>query len=153
MMKQLDTYDTQRVHKVNVVLLITLIFLLVILIVYERGFYDTKGIVIAGLFVFLLTFINYFLAVDVYLKGLIFTKLPNIVIIVLLFIDGFALNKHYLICLSIAIVTLYFKKELILLFIIKINNEYISIFLINSTVLVNTDNSLKGIITVIVVIN
>src|SRR5699024_6322490 len=111
MMKQLDTYDTQRVHKVNVVLLITLVFLLVIPIVYERGFSDTKVIVIAVLFVFLLSFINYFLAIDEYLKWLIFALLPIIVVTALFFLDGFALNKHYFSFLSIAMVTLYFKKE------------------------------------------
>src|SRR5699024_9556754 len=121
MMKQLDTYDTQRVHKVNVVLLITLIFLLVIPIVYERGFYDRKGIVIAGLFVFLLTFINCLLEIEEDLKGLILSVVAKIIIIALVFIDEVALNTHFLIFLSIAIVTLYFKKELILVFIILIN--------------------------------
>src|SRR5699024_6256600 len=119
--------------------------------IYTLSLHD--ALPISGLFVFLLTFINYFLAIDEYLKGLIFALLPNIVITALFFIDGFALNKHYLIFLSIAMVTLYFKKELILVFIILINIEYIAIFLLNSTVLLNTDNSLKGIITVIVVIN
>src|SRR5699024_10887883 len=106
----------------------------------KEDFSDTKGIVIAGLFVFLLTFINYFLAIDEYLKGLIFALLPNIVVTALFFLDGFALNKHYLIFLSIAMVTLYFKKELILVFIILINIEYIAIFLLNSAALLNTDN-------------
>lgn len=152
-MKQLDTYDTQRVHKVNLVLLIILILLLVIPIVFERGFSDAIGIVIAGSLVFLLTIINYFLPINAYLKGFFFALLPNLVVSALFLLDGFALNKHYLIFLSIAMAALYFKKELVMIFSILINIEYIGIYFLNSAALLNTDNSPKGIITVIVAIN
>lgn len=152
-MTQTDTYNTQRVHKVNVGLLIILVFLVVIPILYERGMSDASGIAVAGSLVFLLTIINYFLPINDYLKGFFFALLPNIVVAALFILDGYALNKHYLIFLTIAMVTLYFKKELILAFIVLINIEYITILFIDSAELLNTDNSLKGIVTVLVVIN
>ena len=142
-MTQTETQNTQRVHKVNVGLLIILVFLVVIPILYERGMSDASGIAVAGSLVFLLTIINYFLPINDYLKGFFFALLPNIVVAALFILDGYALNKHYLIFLTIAMVTLYFKKELILAFIVLINIEYITILFIDSAELLNTDNSLK----------
>ncbi|WP_153464454.1 methyl-accepting chemotaxis protein [Sediminibacillus terrae] len=152
-MEQHDSYNTQRVHKVNLVLLLLVVFLLVIPIVIERGLSDAMGIIIAGALVILLSVGNYFLPIRTYWKGFIFALLPYLVVIALFFTDGYALNKHYLLLLSIAMIALYFKKELILVFGIVVDIGLVVTYLFNSAELLNVDDNFKGFITVFVLVN
>ncbi|WP_053217242.1 methyl-accepting chemotaxis protein [Virgibacillus senegalensis] len=152
-MEQHDSYNTQRVHNVNLILLLVVVFLLVIPIVFERGLADSIGIVVAGAVVLLLSVGNYFLPIRTYWKGFIFALLPYLVVIALFFSDGFALNKHYLILLSIAMIALYFKKGLILLFGVVVDAGLVLTYLFNSAELLNIDDNFKGFITVFVLVN
>jgi methyl-accepting chemotaxis protein len=152
-MKQQETYNTQRVHKVNFFLLIAVVFLLVIPVVMARGFSDSIGIVIAGVAVLIISTINYFLPIPTYVKGFIFAFIPALVVFALFALDGFALNKHYLLFLTIAMITMYFKKELILIFGIAINIGLFAMFFLNPVELLSVDNNLKGFVTVIAIID
>ncbi|MEI3597817.1 MULTISPECIES: methyl-accepting chemotaxis protein [unclassified Oceanobacillus] len=151
-MKQ-DTYNTQRVHKVNLFLMIATVLLLVVPIVSSRGVDDTVSIIIAGVLVIVLSVANYFLPFPPYVKGLIFALLPLIVATSMFYLDGFALNKHYIILLSIAMVTLYFKEELILIFIGIVNLAFIVTYLSEPEELLGIDSDFKGFITVLALIN
>ncbi len=152
-MKHQDTYNTKRVHKVNLLLLIAIVFLLVIPVVAARGFGDSLDIVIAGVLVLIISTINYLVRIPTYLKGFFFALLPNIVVFALIPIDGYALNKHYLIFLTIAMISLYFKKELILAFSVLINIEMIALYFISPGELLGIDDNLKGFITIFAIIN
>ena len=151
-MKQ-DTYNTQRVHKVNLFLMIAIVLLLVVPIVSSRGVEDTVSIIIAGVLVIVLSVANYFLPFPPYVKGLIFALLPLVVATAMFYLDGFALNKHYIILLSIAMVTLYFKEGLILIFIGVVNLAFIVTYLSKSEELLGIDSDFKGFITVLALIN
>lgn len=150
-MEQHDTYNTKRVHKVNLGVLIAVVFLLVVPVVLARGFQDSVGIVIAGAIVLVISVVNYLLPLPTYLKGFIFAFIPNVVVMLLFYLDGFALNKHYLIFLTIAMITLYFKKELILVFGIAVNVFLIGSYLLDPAELMSVDNNLKGFITILAI--
>lgn len=150
---QQDTYNTKRVHKVNLFILIAIAFLLVIPVVIAEGIDDSVGIIIAGVAVIIISIINYFLPIPTYIKGFIFGLLPNLVVVALLIVDGYALNKHYLIFLTVAMIAMYFKKELILLFGVVVNVSIIALFIISPADLLGIDNNLKGFITVIAIID
>ncbi|MFS0674556.1 methyl-accepting chemotaxis protein [Ornithinibacillus sp. 179-J 7C1 HS] len=152
-MKSLDTYNTKRVHKVNYILLIAIVFLLVIPVVMARGFADSIGIVVAGVVVIIISSVNYLLPLPTYVKGFIFAIIPNVVVMLLFVLDGFALNKHYLIFLTVAMVAMYFKKELILIFGIVLNVLIIGMFFFSPQDLLGIDDNLKGLITVIAIID
>lgn len=152
-MNHLDTYNTKRVHKVNFILLFAITFLLVIPIVLARGVGDSIGIIIAGLVVIIISTGNYFLPIPAYVKGFIFALIPNLVVMLLFVIDGFALNKHYLIFLTIAMIALYFKKELILIFGIVLNILLFALYFLEPTNLLSIDDNLKGFITVIALVD
>jgi len=94
-----DNYNTQRVHRVNIILTIVLIFLICIPIVAVKGFAASKDIIMAGLLVLILSTITYFLRINTYKKGFVIALLPFLVMIALVVVDGFALNKHYIILL------------------------------------------------------
>lgn len=152
MIKQ-DNYNTQRVHKVNLVLLTALVFLIVVPITVERGISDSAGIIVAGALVLLLSAVNYFLPTPEYMKGLFFALLPNVVVMALFNLDGFALNKHYLILLTLAMVTLYLRKGLILVFSLIVNAAYISMYIFNPSGLLGSEQGLKAFITVFFIVN
>ncbi|MCU9614826.1 methyl-accepting chemotaxis protein [Caldibacillus lycopersici] len=148
-----DTYNTKRVHKVNLALLIAVVFLIIIPIIMERGLMDALSDVIAGLLVIVLSIVNYFLPIPTYGKGFIFAILPNVVVMALFYLDGYALNKHYLLFLTIAMIALYFKKELILIFAVILNVALITTYILNPGELLGIDNSFKGFITVVIVVD
>lgn len=68
-------------------------------------------------------------------------------------VDGYALNRHYIILLAIAMVTLYFKKELIIVLGSLIDVAYISLFFLFPENLLGINKDLKGFLTVIFIIN
>lgn len=150
---QQDNYNTERVHKVNLALTIILVFLIILPIIIDKGFLASIPLLAAGLIVLVLSTITYFLKFDTYRKGFVLAHLPCIVIAALFFIDGYALNKHYIMLLTVAMVTLYFKKELILALGIFIDIVYIALYVINPASLLGANNDLKGFITVFFVMN
>ncbi|MFD2628142.1 methyl-accepting chemotaxis protein [Oceanobacillus kapialis] len=148
-MNQQDTYNTKRVHKVNLFLLCTIVLLLVVPVVIAEGLNQSIGIIVAGLLVALISIANYLTPLPTYIKGFIFAFIPNVVVILLFVIDGYALNKHYVIFLTIAMIAMYFKKELILTFGIVLNIMLFSMFFLSPQDLLGVDSNLKGFITVL----
>jgi methyl-accepting chemotaxis protein len=153
MLMQQDNYNTQRVHRVNILLTIILVFLICVPVVMSKGILEARMTIIAGLVVLAISITTYFLPIKNYVKGLCLSLLPCIVIIALFVTDGYALNKHYMVLLSIAMVTLYFKKELILVLVTFIDMAYIILFFAVPAHLLGSDNGLKAFITVFFMIN
>lgn len=151
-MKQ-DHYNTNRVHKVNILITTILVFLICIPVVYSRGFGESMSIIIACVLVLLISCTTYFLPINPYLKGFIISFLPGLVSIALFIVDVFALNKHYIILLSIAMIALYFKKELILVLGISLDVVYITFFILMPEKFLGIDSNLKGFLTVFFITN
>jgi len=153
MLMHQDNYNTQRVHRVNILITIILVFLICMPVVSSRGIMGGMSVIIAGLVVLVMDIITYFLPIKNYVKGLCLSLLPCIVIIALFVVDGYALNKHYIILLSIAMVTLYFKKELIVVLGSFIDMAYIFLFFSFPENLLGINKDLRGFFTVFFIIN
>jgi len=76
-------YNTHRVHKINVVLTIILVFLICAPHVNEKGLEGSKLYVMAGTLILLVSILLYFLPINKYIKGLLISLIPSIVIITL----------------------------------------------------------------------
>lgn len=148
-----DQYNTHRVHKVNLLLTIILVFLICVPIVSSRGFEEGAIIIVAGLIVFMMSIITFFLPINTYVKGLIISLIPSIVVLALLILDGFSIIKHYIIMLTIAMVTLYFKKELILALGLLLDVVYLVLFFLLPENLLGLNNNFSGFLTVFFIIN
>lgn len=153
MLMQQDHYNVQRVHRVNILITIVLVFLICIPVVLTRGITGAMAIIIVGLSVLIMSVIVYFLPIKNYVKGFCLSLLPCIVIIALFVADGYSLNKHYIILLTIAMVTLYFKKELILLLGLLIDMAYIFLFFSFPESLLGINKDFRGFFTVFFIIN
>lgn len=122
-------YDIKRVHKVNLFVVISMVALIVGQIILSIGFDLTAAV--AGPLIIVLALINYFTKINDYIKGFLFALLPAAVIVALFYLDGAGLNKHYMLLLTVPIIALYFKKELIMIHGVLVTLAYIvSYFLI-----------------------
>jgi len=106
----------KKVHKVNLSLTFCLIVLIVAPLVYLYGLENSKLYIASGLIIGTLATINYFVPIPDKAKGLFFALLPLTVICILFFLDKFALNKHYILFFTLIMITLYFNKQLIMIF-------------------------------------
>lgn len=153
LMQYQDSYNTKRVDMVNLFATIIIVILIVGQILLTKGL--SKGIpnAIEGFVIIGLSTINYFLPINRYIKGLFFALLPALVVIVLFQIDGFALNKHYILVMSIAMVALYFRKELIIIYGIVMNIAFTLTYFMDPEKLLSVDGNIKGFATVITLFN
>lgn len=148
-MKENTDYSVNRVHKVNIIVLIAIVLLICGQVLLSDGIKEAIVPMIAGILIVLLSIGNYFLPINNNIKGLGFALLPAIIIFALIYVDGFNLNKHYMLFATVAMISLYFKKELIVIFGIFLNITLITSYFIIPTNLLSTDAGIKGIVTVI----
>jgi len=148
-----DSYNTQRVHRINLTLIIAIVLVILTPIVINRGLSNTVPLVLSGAAVILLAVINYLLPIRPYLKGLLFAIFPNIVILSIFYFDKFTVNKHYLLFLTIAMIALYFRKELILAFGIYYNVALIVTYLVKAENFYGTYDTTTMFITILSSVN
>lgn len=146
-----DAYNVKRVNKVNLILTILIAIMICGQVYLTKGASAPVIVYIAGGAILLIAFANYFIPINQYFKGLIYSILPALIVIAMFYMDGYALNKHYMIILSLIMVTLYFKKELIVTYGIIVGTAFIASCLVNPKAFLGTDANLCGIITVITV--
>jgi methyl-accepting chemotaxis protein len=147
-MQNQDSYNTKRVDKVNLISTVVIVILIVGQILITKGISNSISIIIAGVVIILISSINYFLPINRYVKGLLFALFPALVIIALFQAQGFALNKHYILVMSLAMVSLYFKKELIAVYGVIMNITLIVSYFISPEKLLGVDGNIKGFVTV-----
>lgn len=70
---------------------------------------------------------------------------PGFIVVALFYIDGFTLNKHYMLFLTVAMAALYLKKELIATFTPLLNIILIITYFINPTGMLGTNDKSVGI--------
>lgn len=148
-----NVYNAKKMHRVNLYIQIVLVLVIVGQLIVTNGVPASVKYMIAGLSIILLGVINYFLPIHDYLKGLIFGLLPATVIIALFYVDKFALNKHYMIVLTIVMVAIYFKEELIIIYGILLNIAMIVSYIMIGEKFLAVNANMQGIVTIITVLN
>lgn len=148
-----ELYNYKRVDKVNLLATWAIVILICGQLIISHGITGSAIALIAGTGVILISTVNYFIAINRYIKALTFSLLPASVDIVLFHIDGFAINKHYILITTIAITSLYFKKELLLIYGAFMNVALIAIYLIDGNGLLYSENTLFGFIKIITLFN
>ncbi|WP_107838340.1 methyl-accepting chemotaxis protein [Metasolibacillus meyeri] len=142
-------YDTQKVHLVNLAIIIALAILICGPLIISRG----SLFLIVGLIVIALAVGNYFLPISPYIKGFIFGMIPTLIVFILFLVDQFSLNKHYILICSVAIIALYFKSSLIILFGLIVNISFITVYILKPENLLGTSNSFIIFITLFSILN
>lgn len=151
-MQQKDTYDVKRVHKVNMSVIVVLVFMICSLVVATSGWADSIFPIIASIAILGLSFLNYFLPIPQFLKSLFFPLLPFLVVMGLFYVDGFALNQHYILMVCITMAALYFNKKLIVTFGAIFTFVFILTYIINPIGFLNV-KSFEIFITMLVAVD
>ncbi|MEK5232167.1 methyl-accepting chemotaxis protein [Lysinibacillus sp. FSL K6-0232] len=142
-------YDTQKVHRVNLAIISILAMLICGPMILSKGIL----FLFVGLIVIALAVCNYFLPIKTYVKGFIFGLIPSSIVFTLFLLDSFSLNKHYILLCTVAIIALYFKKELIIFFGILVNVSFVILYMVNSSSLLGPFDDIIVFITLIAIMN
>lgn len=148
-----NVFTPQKIHKINLILTYTLIVLIVLPLVFSRGFGDAFIFVIFGFIVAALSTVNYFIRMSDFAKGLIFALLPATVIFALFLLDGFAVNKHYILFFTVMMISLYFNPKLIRIYGIYLFVVYLVIYFISPEKLLGEYHSVTQLITNIAILS
>lgn len=146
-------YNKARVHRVNYFATVGIIAIFLTQILLGRGQSAFFGILTYALPILILTSIVYFLKIKDDLKGFLLAFLPTAIIAALFIIDGYALNKHYMMFLPIAMVGLYFEKKLVLIHGIGLNLLYFAVYTIDSASLLADRDNLSEFIILLILLN
>lgn len=142
-------YDTQKVHRVNLAIISVLAILICGPMILSKGVL----FLFVGLIVIALAVCNYFLPIKTYVKGFIFGLIPASIVFTLFLLDSFSLNKHYILLCTVAIIALYFKKELIVFFGVLTNISFFILYVVNSPSLLGPFDDIIVFVTLIAIMN
>lgn len=146
-------YNVKRVHNINLIVVIALVCLICTQVVLSDGLNESRIPLIAGASIIVLMIINYIVPINYKIKGLLFALIPLIIIFALICTDNFTINKHYMLFVTIAMVTLYFRKELILIYGVIFNAGFITCYIVAPKQLLSVDANFKNFITIITLLN
>lgn len=152
-MNNRDSYNVQRVHRVNILMTLFIVLLMVGLAAVLDGISRGLSIAAQGSIVVVLAVVNYFLPINKYVKGLLFSLLPGIVLAALFYIDGYALNKHYMMLTTVAMAALYFRKEIILIHGAVMDVLLLAVFIAKPVNLIGDGAITSGFVSVFIVFN
>ncbi len=150
---QQSGYDVNRVHKVNLLGTIGIVSLILVQVLITKGISNNLWAIIATAANFTVCLSAYFVPFNERLKSLSFPTINLISAFGLMCFSGYTLNKHYLVFTTIAMITLYFRKELIVIFGIMVNSGYILMYLIRPQNLLSNNTDLKEFVTVVTLID
>ncbi|MFF2175992.1 methyl-accepting chemotaxis protein [Lysinibacillus sp. NPDC058147] len=142
-------YDTRKVHRVNLAIISILAVLICGPMILSKGIM----FLFVGLAVIALAVCNYFLPINTYVKGFIFGMIPSSVVFTLFLVDSFSLTKHYILICSVAIIALYFKKELLAFFGVLTNIFFLTLYIAKSESLLGPSNDMIVFITLLAIMN
>jgi methyl-accepting chemotaxis protein len=110
-----EAFDLKRVDKTA----LRLIWVILLVFLIPSFFYESADIVtevIKAVPIGIIAIIVFFLPINRFVKSLLFGLIPFLVIMAIFYLDGYTLDKHYIIVISMTVMALYFNKNLLLLF-------------------------------------
>lgn len=143
-MEKQKTYNIKRVDGINVLVTVAIVLLICSQVVISRGLADSIAPLAAGMIVVAVAVVNYYLKINPNVKALIYALLPAIVVLALFKVDIFALNKHYMIIVTTAMITLYFRSRLILIYALIVDIGMVIVYIITPQGLMGTEDNFVG---------
>lgn len=144
-----EGYNYRKADRVNLLTIILVVLLLIGQVIITQGLAKSLIPIIAGIVLISLSVGNYLLPINPHIKGLIFPALTSLAATGLFISDGYNTNKHYMLLISIAMIALYFKKELILIHGIVLSIEIVLLYLLAPVKFLASDANTKGLVTII----
>lgn len=135
-------YNFKRVHKVNYYTTLLIVLSVIIKSFLALGIEEGLRKSLYALPIAIMATVVYFVPIKDLIKGLCFSLLPTIAIFALFFIEGFSLDRHYILFVAITMVALYFNSKILIIYDICINLLFIVMMVINPDLIIYTaDNT------------
>ncbi|UZQ85394.1 methyl-accepting chemotaxis protein [Thermoclostridium stercorarium] len=116
-----ENYNIKKVNKTSLSFILIVAVMVVLHEIFYAGFEKGTDTVIQGLIVMVVCIINYFLPINKYLKGLIFSLVLAVIAIFMCIFEPFSLSHHYIIMAASAMAAMYFNKNILIYFGIIMN--------------------------------
>lgn len=139
----------KAIHKLNLYLTYGIILLIISSLVFAKGLGASAFYIGIGLAIAAISTIIYFIPMKDKVKGFLFAAIPATVVTALFILDGYALNKHYILIFTIIMIALYFDEQLILIFAGLMTVYMIALYAINSESFIGPNNHLAQFLTVL----
>jgi methyl-accepting chemotaxis protein len=152
MENSLEIQRFNKIHKINLLLTYAIIVLLVGSLVLAKGIAASQLFIFVGLAIAAISTGLYFIKLPQKVKALLFALIPATVISALFIIDGYALNKHYILIFTIVMVALYFDQKLISILTSFLYVYTVAIYLIDPAKLLGENHTITMLITVIILL-
>lgn len=146
-------YNLRKADRVNLITVFLLVFIICGKVIYVDGLSGGFAQLLAGVAVMIVMAVNYYVPMNGYLRGLLFASLTSLVITGIVVADPFTLSKHYMLMITIPMVAMYFKKELILFHGIVLNLEYIILYLVAPKNFLSEIYKFEDIFTIMIVVD
>lgn len=146
------TYDLRRVDKVNL-----MIIWAIIAIIIEQAFLKGAGrgprVMLQALPVGVLVTAIYFIPFNRFLKSLLFGVIPAAAICMVMYLDSFSLDRHYMLLILNAVIALYFNPKLLVTYCGIVNALIIALYLAARANFLGDNNSLPYFLSVFFMLN
>ena len=153
MKNKTDSFNLQKAHQLNLKITGFMVFLIVATLIINKGLAASTLYIIAGLTIFGLAVLNHFMKYSDSVKAIIFPMLPGVVITVLILLDGFALNKHYFLLITIVMATIYFNRKILATYGLILDGLIVLLYIISPEKLLGENDTFTNFLTIFFIYN
>lgn len=143
--------STKKVHLINTFVILILVGLIVTPLVIDYGFTNALFEFGAGCVIGLLAIGLYFIPLKRIVKGLLYAIIPATVIVALFALDGYSINRHYLLIATVIVVATYFDRKAIAIFGGYLMTCITALYLFDSEKFLGPNDTFSNFITVSVI--
>lgn len=151
--KALDGYDINRVNKVN----IGITWCVVMAMIAQTFITEPINLAIinsiSAIPVAIVATILYFIPMKRFIKALLFGLIPVTAVTALFVLNGFALDFHYVYCLSAVMIALYFNSRLVIVFGAVVDVAILFLYFTNQANFLGSNNSIATMVCIIIAYN
>lgn len=130
-----------------------MVVLIVTTLIFNNGLAGSKLYIVAGVTIFALAVINYFMKYSDLVKAVTFPMLPGLVVFALFLLDGYALNKHYLLFITVVMATIYFNRKILATYGLILVSLVVLLYIISPESLLGDNASFSNFLTVFFIYN
>ena len=135
------SFNIQQVHKLNLKITCFMVALIVIPLIVTDGVVESKFYILAGFSVIGCALLNYFLKHSDVVKAVLFAALPGTVVFALFLLDGFAVNKHYFMFITIVMAAIYFDRKILITYGLLVEAFVVALYILAPDKLLGENHS------------
>ena len=148
-----NSFNLQKAHQLNLKITGFMVLLIIGTLVINNGFLASKVYILAGVAIIAFGFLNYYMKYSNFLKAIIYATLPGLIVFTLFLVDGYALNKHYFLLITVVMATIYFNRNILATYGLILDGLLVLLFVLAPEKLLGDNHSLSTFLMVFFIYN